>query len=248
MVSGITKRGPSRTHGEGTSGRGASAAVAGAATPATSAARSGARPRPRAGSGTWAFGSSEFRTDREPSPRERSEPQHQPARLGMGRKRCQDSFLGLPRGRRVDWRFRCREIACIQFSSPKGEPRLTLLRTALSSAAVSGLLTRSVQRGGPVRPARRFVRRAGRPTKSETHRRKLLMPPSSVGCNTKCQWLGIAGKPESGSRNASVPRRGSTRGLRSPPVCGKWSTGHCLGSRRDKSRPLRLHVLVFPSR
>jgi hypothetical protein len=26
---------------------------------------------------------------------------------------------------------------------------------------------------------------------SETHRRKLLMPPSSVGCNTKCQWLGI---------------------------------------------------------
>ncbi len=25
---------------------------------------------------------------------------------------------------------------------------------------------------------------------SETHRRKLLMPPSTVGCNTKCQWLG----------------------------------------------------------
>ena len=36
-------------------------------------------------------------------------------------------------------------IACTQFLSPKGEPRLTLLRTALSSAEVSGLLTRSVQ-------------------------------------------------------------------------------------------------------
>ncbi|MFM2096538.1 MAG: hypothetical protein RIS70_3662, partial [Planctomycetota bacterium] len=36
---------------------------------------------------------------------------------------CQDSFWGLPRGRRVDWRFRCRAIACTQFSSPKGDPR-----------------------------------------------------------------------------------------------------------------------------
>jgi hypothetical protein len=54
---------------------------------------------------------------------------------------------GLPRGRRVDWRFRCRAIACTQVSSPKGEPRWTLLRTALSSAAVSGLLTPAVQRG-----------------------------------------------------------------------------------------------------
>ena len=107
------------------------------------------------------------------------------------RKMCQESFWGLPRGRRVDWRFRCRAIACAQFSSPKGEPRWTLLRTALSSAAVSGLLTRSVQRG------ERAI-----------------------------------GQAESSS----------------PPVCGKWSTGHCLGSRRDKSRPLRLHVLVFPSR
>ena len=66
---------------------------------------------------------------------------------GSGKKRCQDSFLGLRRGRRVDRRLRCREIACTQFSSPRGEPRLTLLRTALSAAAVSGLLTRSVQRG-----------------------------------------------------------------------------------------------------
>ena len=63
------------------------------------------------------------------------------------RKMCQESFWGLPRGRRVDWRFRCRAIACTQLSSPNGEPRLTLLRTALSSVAVSGLLTRSVQRG-----------------------------------------------------------------------------------------------------
>ena len=62
-------------------------------------------------------------------------------------KRCQDSFLGLPLGRRGDWRFRCREITCTQFSSPNGEPRRTQLRTALSSAAVSGLLTRSVHRG-----------------------------------------------------------------------------------------------------
>jgi hypothetical protein len=64
-----------------------------------------------------------------------------------GKKRCQDSFWGLPRGRRVDWRLRRRAIACTQFSSPKGEPRLKLLPTALSSAAVSGLLTCSVQRG-----------------------------------------------------------------------------------------------------
>jgi hypothetical protein len=70
-----------------------------------------------------------------------------PAGPSAGKKRCQDSFWGLSRGRRVDWRFRRRAIACPQFSSPKGEPRLTLLRTALSSAAVSGLLTRSVQRG-----------------------------------------------------------------------------------------------------
>ena len=48
-------------------------------------------------------------------------------------------FFGLPRGRRGDWRFRCRAIACTQLSSPNGEPRLTLLRTALSSVAVSGL-------------------------------------------------------------------------------------------------------------
>jgi hypothetical protein len=65
---------------------------------------------------------------------------------GEGEKRCQDSFLGLPRGRRVDWRFRFRAIACTQFSCPKGVPRLTQLRTALSSVAVGGLLTRSVQR------------------------------------------------------------------------------------------------------
>ena len=177
----------------------------------------------------------------------------------LKRKRCQDSFLGLPRGQRVDWRFRCREIACTQFPSPKGEPRLTLVRTALSSAAVSGLLTRSAHRGEramgqaesrrgsrsgssshrfsdphvqssapsdqsrpqgvaldvqadqqevfiildrianverPSRPVHRSVG-PGDPTYttavvllacvSEIHRKKLLMPPSSVGCSTKCQ-------------------------------------------------------------
>jgi hypothetical protein len=26
---------------------------------------------------------------------------------GRGRERCQDSFFGLPRGRRVDWRLSC---------------------------------------------------------------------------------------------------------------------------------------------
>ena len=38
-------------------------------------------------------------------------------------------------------------MACTPFPSPKGEHRLTLVRTALSSAAVNGLLTRSAQRG-----------------------------------------------------------------------------------------------------
>ena len=37
-------------------------------------------------------------------------------------------------------------MAYTPFPAPKGEPRLTLVRTALSSAAVSGLLTRSAQR------------------------------------------------------------------------------------------------------
>ena len=37
-------------------------------------------------------------------------------------------------------------MACTPFPSPKGEPRLQLVRTGLSSAAVSGLLTRSAQR------------------------------------------------------------------------------------------------------
>jgi hypothetical protein len=67
--------------------------------------------------------------------------------IALGKETVSGLFFGLPRGRRVGWWFRCREITCTQFSSPKGEPRLTLLRTALSSAAVSGLLTRSVQRG-----------------------------------------------------------------------------------------------------
>ena len=40
-------------------------------------------------------------------------------------------------------------MACTPFPSLKGEPRLTLVRTALSSAAVSGLLTRSAHRGEP---------------------------------------------------------------------------------------------------
>jgi hypothetical protein len=42
-------------------------------------------------------------------------------------------------------------MASTPFPSPKGEPRLTLVRTALSSTAVSGLLTRSAQRGEQVR-------------------------------------------------------------------------------------------------
>ena len=130
---------------------------------------------------------------------------------GRGGQRWQDSFFGLPRGRRVDWRFSCREIACTQVPSPKGEPRLTLVRTALSSAAVSGLLTRSTHRGERAMgqaESRRGSRSGSSSHRfsdphvqssacnrivcvSETHRRKLLMPPSSVGCSTKCQWLGI---------------------------------------------------------
>jgi hypothetical protein len=64
-----------------------------------------------------------------------------------GDKRCQDSFFGLPRGRMVDCRFNCCEMRWTHVSPPNGEPRLTLMRTALSSTAVSGVLARSTPRG-----------------------------------------------------------------------------------------------------
>ena len=48
--------------------RGVSVAGAGATTPASSAVPTGTRARPRAGTGAWVSGLSEFRIDREPSP------------------------------------------------------------------------------------------------------------------------------------------------------------------------------------
>jgi hypothetical protein len=90
------------------------------------------------------------------------------AERDLGREKVSGLFFGLPRGRRVDWRFRCREIAYTQFSSPKGEPRWTLLRTPLSSAVVSGLLTRSVQRGE--RAIRQAESRRGSRSGSSSHR------------------------------------------------------------------------------
>ena len=88
-------------------------------------------------------------------------------------------FSGLPRGRRGEWRFRCREIGCTQFPSPKGEPRLTLVRTALSSAAVSGLLTRSAHRGERAM-GQAESRRGSRPG-SSSHRFSAPHVQSSAG-------------------------------------------------------------------
>ncbi|MFN9908978.1 MAG: hypothetical protein ACK56F_23120, partial [bacterium] len=65
----------------------------------------------------------------------------------MGEKRCQDYFCGLPRGRMVDCRFNCCEMRWTHVSPPNGERRLTMVRSAWSASAVSGVLTRSTQRG-----------------------------------------------------------------------------------------------------
>ncbi|TWT29827.1 hypothetical protein Enr8_44820 [Blastopirellula retiformator] len=62
------------------------------------------------------------------------------AQTDLEQKRCQNSlfrpgatFFGLPRGRRVESRFRRRAIDWVQSGSPKGEPRRIAWRTASTS-------------------------------------------------------------------------------------------------------------------
>jgi len=69
-----------------------------------------------------------------------------------GQERCQEpflsswaSFLGLPRGRKVDSRPNCLLILSRQAGSPKGWPRLTARRRASNSASDCGALTRASQ-------------------------------------------------------------------------------------------------------
>jgi hypothetical protein len=81
---------------------------------------------------------------------------------------CQDYFPGLPRGLMVDWRFNCSETRWTQVSLPNGEPRLPLMRTALSSTAVSGVLARSTPRGA--RERGQTESRCGTRSGSSSHR------------------------------------------------------------------------------
>ena len=81
---------------------------------------------------------------------------------------CHDYFPGLPRGLMVDWRFNCSETRWTQVSLPNGEPRLPLMRTALSSTAVSGVLARSTPRGA--RERGQTESRCGTRSGSSSHR------------------------------------------------------------------------------
>ena len=61
------------------------------------------------------------------------------------KKRCQDSFLGLPLGRRVESKSGRRAVDSTQLGFPSGAPRLILHRIDFVSSSVGSAFTRAHQ-------------------------------------------------------------------------------------------------------